>query len=270
MNMTEARNPEIQHPDSPKWSVSEALAVWLASVLLILVVPSLFLLPYLHLAAAPAADTDQLLEFAQNDPTAILVQLAGILPAHLITLLIAWLVVTRFFRFDFRSSLGWQSGGFRWWHYAAILSGFFVVATGVGYYFPEQDNELLRILKSSREAVFILAAIATLTAPIVEEVVYRGLIYSAFQARFGVAASFLFTTLLFAVVHIPQYYPSFSTIFLLTLLSIILTLIRIRTGNLLPCIILHFLFNGLQSALLIIEPYMKDEASIETIAAFIK
>jgi hypothetical protein len=32
-------------------------------------------------------------------------------------------------------------------------------------------------------------------------------------------------------------------------------MIRVISGNLLPCIILHTLFNALQSALLILEPY---------------
>ncbi|MBK9216314.1 MAG: CPBP family intramembrane metalloprotease [Chloracidobacterium sp.] len=64
---------------------------------------------------------------------------------------------------------------------------------------------------------------------------------------------------MFALVHVPQYLPSYSTIFLLTLLSVTLTWVRVRTSNLLPCIILHTAFNGLQSALLIAEPYFKPE-----------
>jgi len=36
-----------------------------------------------------------------------------------------------------------------------------------------------------------------------------------------------------------------------------LTSIRVWSGNLLPCIILHTLFNGLQSIILILEPYLK-------------
>ena len=115
----------------------------------------------------------------------------------------------------------------------------------------------MRILRSSRSAVYIVAFVATFTAPFVEEVVYRGVLYSAFQRTMGVPTAFLLVTFLFAVVHVPQYYPSYSTIFLLGLLSLILTSIRVKTGNLLPCIILHTVFNGLQSILLIIEPLTK-------------
>ncbi len=183
--------------------------------------------------------------------------MAAIIPAHILTLVLAWLVVTRGRRYAVRDTVGLEQGGFRWWHYLLILGGFFVVAAVVGWFFPEQENELIRILRSSRAAVYIVAFLATFTAPIAEEIVYRGILYSAFQRTFGVTTAFLLVTFLFALVHVPQYYPSFSTIFLLTLLSVILTLIRVRSGNLLPSIILHTVFNGFQSVLLIIEPYLQ-------------
>jgi membrane protease YdiL (CAAX protease family) len=105
--------------------------------------------------------------------------------------------------------------------------------------------------------VYIVAFVATFTAPFVEEVVYRGVLYSAFQRWLGVPGALIITTFLFALVHVPQYWPSYSTIFLLTLLSLILTTIRVKTGNLLPCIIFHTIFNGLQSISLIAEPMAK-------------
>ena len=243
-------------PNNPPWGILEAVGVWIASILFILVIPTLFLLPYLATLKLPITDNEQLIEFAKTDPTSVFLQIFAIIPAHILTILIAWLVVTRIRKFSFRNTLGWESGEFRWWHYCIILGGFFVIAAVVGNYFPEQENDLVRILKSSRSAVYIVAFVATFTAPFVEEVVYRGVLYSAFQRTMGVPAAFLMVTFLFAVVHVPQYYPSYSTIFLLVILSLILTSIRVKTNNLLPCIILHTLFNGLQSVLLILEPFM--------------
>ncbi len=124
----------------------------------------------------------------------------------------------------------------------------------VGNYFPEKENDLIRILQSSRTAVYIVAIMATFTAPLVEEVVYRGVLYSAFQRTFGIPAAFVLVTALFAIVHVPQYYPSYSTLFLLTVLSLTLTAIRVKSNNLLPCVILHTLFNGIQSVFLILRP----------------
>ena len=141
-----------------------------------------------------------------------------------------------------------------WWHYAVILVAFFVFAAIIGNYFPEKENDLIRILQSSQSAVYLVAIVATFTAPLVEEVIYRGVLYSAFQRAFGIPAAFALVTGLFALVHVPQYYPSFSTIFLLTVLSMTLTAIRVVSNNLLPCVILHTLFNGIQSIFLILRP----------------
>lgn len=196
-----------------------------------------------------------LVDFATNDPTAILLQVIAIIPAHVFTLLAAWLVVTKMRKYSFRQTLGWGSGGFKWWYYIAILLVFFAFAAVVGTYFPPQDTQLDRILKSSRAVVFVVAFMATFTAPMVEEVVYRGVLYSAFQRKFGIPISVFLVTAVFAAVHVPQYMESLPTIFILVILSLILTVIRAKTNNLLPCIILHTIFNGLQSTALILEPY---------------
>ncbi len=249
--------PRAPTPNDPPWGVWAAIGAWVASIFFILFVPSIFLLPYLGLHQPPITETDQIIEFAKTDPTSIFLQIAAIIPAHLLTILVAWLIVTRGRKFSFRNTLGWRSGGFAWWHYCVILGGFIAIANLVSAFFPEQENDLMRMLQSSRSAVYIVAIVATFTAPFVEEVIYRGILYSAFQRLLGIPTAFLLVTFLFAVVHVRQYYPSYSTIFLLALLSLTLTAIRVKTGNLLPCIILHTLFNGLQSVFLILEPYIK-------------
>ena len=246
-----------------------ALGVWLASVAFILFIPAFFLIPYIASQGTPLSDSQAIIEFAKSDQTAVFLQILAIIPAHILTLLVAWLVISRGRKFSFRDTLGWEKGGFKWWHYVAILVGFFVIAAIVGSAFPEQDNDLLRILKSSRSAVYIVAFVATFTAPAVEEIVYRGILYSAFERLGGVTVAFVLVTLLFALVHVPQYYPSYSTIFLLTLLSVVLTLVRVKSNNLLPCIILHTLFNGFQSVMLILEPYIQKEATPEQAAAIL-
>ena len=244
-------------PNDPPWNSWVAVGVWFASVGFILVIPSLILLPYLASVEPPLLQNAELLmSFAQSDPIAILLQIVGILPAHLLTLLLAWLIVTRMRRYSFKGVLGWDAGGVRWWHYLIFLGGFFVVAAVVSAISPEQENDLIRMLKSSRMAVYAVAFVATFTAPIVEEVVYRGILYSAFQRAMGAPLAFMLVTFLFAIVHVPQYWPSYSTIFLLSLLSLSLTFIRVKSGNLWPCIVLHTIFNGLQSLFLLLEPLM--------------
>ncbi len=260
---TESRTGTIvPTPNDPPWNSPIAFGTWIISVLLIVLLPTLFLLPYAMTLKPPIVASEALVEFAKTDPTAILLQILSIFPAHILTLVFAWIVVTRGRKYSFRKMLGWESGGISWWYYPVILFAFLAIAAAVSSISPEQDNDLLRILRSSRSAVYLVAFLATFTAPIVEEIVYRGVLYSAFQRSIGVPAAFCLVTFLFALVHVPQYYPSYSTIFLLVLLSVSLTALRVKSKNLLPCIILHTLFNGFQSFILIIEPFLaKPETS---------
>jgi len=258
---TELSSATVVGPNNPPWGSGLAFAVWIASVLLMIFIPALFLFPYLFSKMGGGFDQSQLGELATKDPVAVWIQVAAVFPVHLLTLLISWYVVTNFRKFSFRETLGWHSGGVRGWQYVVILVGFFAIMVTVGMLVPEQENDLLRMLKSSKWALYTVAVLAVFTAPLVEEVIYRGILYSAFQRSLGTVTAVGLVTFLFALVHVPQYWPSYSTIFLLTLLSLILTLLRVYSGNLLPCIILHTLFNAFQSALLLAEPHLNVPAS---------
>lgn len=251
-------------PNDPPWSPLTAFLFWVASVLAIVIFPAMLLFPYIISTFADPQDSLAAAEFAKSDPTAILLQIIGIAPAHLATIVIGWFIVTGGGKRPFFATLGWRSGGIRWWHYLIIMGSFFVIAAMVQTVFPEQEHELIRMLKSSRSAVIALAILAAFSAPLVEEVIYRGVLFSAFQKKYGMPVAFTLVTLLFAVVHVPQYLPSFSTIFLLTLLSVTLTFLRVYSGNLLPAFILHTVFNGLQAALLVAEPYITKLAETVT------
>lgn len=266
----EPEAPPAIGPSNPPWGSVEAVGIWLASVFFILFVPALFLLPYLATRTPPIIDNAQMVEFAKSDPTSIVLQIIGIVPAHLLTLLVAWASVTRMRKFSFRQTLGWETGDIRWWHYLIILGVFFAIAAVVNIFVPEQENDLIKMLQSSKYAVYLIAIIAVATAPLIEEVIYRGVLYSAFQRTLGVPAAFLLVTCMFALVHVPQYWPSFSTIGLLGLLSVVLTAIRVKTRNLLPCIILHTIFNGIQSILLVVSENVGQTDTPEPVNALLR
>lgn len=253
-------------PDNPHWSWLTASGVWVASILF-LALPSIFVVFYAAAKKVDFRNTEALKDFLLNDSSAILLQIILVLPAHALTLALAWVVVTKFKKYSFRETLGWGWGGFRVWYIAVILAVFFLLAAGLTALFGEQDNELMRILRSSRSAVYIVAFLATFTAPIVEEVVYRGIIYSAFYKAFGVTVAVVTASALFAGVHFLQYNGDATALIMICLLSLTLTLIRARTKNLLPCIVLHTVFNGIQSLILILQPYLNTANTEESRAA---
>jgi membrane protease YdiL (CAAX protease family) len=249
-------------PDNPHWSWLTALGVWLASIVF-LVLPSLFVLFYAAAKQIDIRNAEALKDFLLNDPTAILIQIILVIPAHLFTLGLAWFIVTRFNEFSFREALGWKWGGFKIWHNIIILVVFFLLAAGLTALIGEQDNELMRILRSSRSAVYVVAFLATFSAPIVEEVIYRGIIYSAFYKAFGLVTAVIVASTLFAGVHFLQYSGDIAALIMICLLSLVLTFIRVRTKNLLPCIVFHTVFNGIQSILLILQPYINSGNTTE-------
>ncbi|MGC2235366.1 MAG: type II CAAX endopeptidase family protein [Pyrinomonadaceae bacterium] len=239
-------------PDNPPWSSPAAVGVWVLSILAILFFPVIFLAPYI---LSNGLDS---VESLSTNPTAIFLQVISVIPAHIFTLVLAWFVVTKFNKFSFKETLGWNWGASRWWNLSLILIGFFIAAGVVNYFLPEQENDLLRILRSSRSTVYAVAFLATFTAPIVEEVIYRGILYSALQRSIGIKGAIAIVTILFAGVHFLQYWGSPGTILLICLLSLTLTMIRVWTNNLLPCIVMHMCFNGIQSIFLILEPYLEN------------
>lgn len=252
----EEPRPPAYSPNNPPWGVGGAIGVLALSFVLMVVVQLLFLIPY---AIWRGIKLDALGQFALSDPGAIFMQVVSIIPAHLLTLAVAWLVVTRVGKYPFLKMLGWDwGGGLTFWRavgFAALLYG---AGWCILYFSGPTDNALERLVRSSRAAALATAVAATFTAPLIEELVFRGLLYSSLRRLAGDAWAVTVVFLLFALIHVPQYWPSYGVIATILLLSFTLTMVRARTGRLLPCFVIHLLFNGVQSVLIVLEPYLKD------------
>jgi uncharacterized protein len=242
-------------PDNPPWGLLEALGLLVLSFVLMIVASLAFLIPYVvyRKVQLPA-----FAEFAIKDPGAIFVQIVSIIPAHLLTLGLAWLIVTRAGKYPFFKTLGWQWGqGFTLWRCIWLAVALLLVGLGIVWLTGPTDNALERLIQSSRGAALATAFAASITAPLVEEIVFRGVLYSALRRLVGVAGAVAVVLLVFAVIHVPQYWPSYGVIFTILLLSVVLTLIRARTGQLLPCFVIHFVFNTIQAILIVLNPYIE-------------
>lgn len=245
-------------PNNPPWNSGVAFGFWLVSVFFIAVVPMILLFPYFLKQNVNFSDKERLKELTTNDPNTIIIGIVGTLIAHVLTLILGWLIVTKIRKYPFFKTLGWEWGGFKIWHAVALFLGVFALAGILSNVLGVQDNEMQKILRSSRTAALLVAFLATFTAPIVEELVYRGVLYSAFQRTFNKTTAVIFVTIIFSSVHVLQYYPNFSVLISITLLSLIITLIRAKTDNLLPCFVFHTLINGIQSIAIVFAPYLPE------------
>jgi uncharacterized protein len=87
--------------------------------------------------------------------------------------------------------------------------------------------------------VLAFTAVA-LIGPVVEELIFRGLLTAAFRGRFGALRTAVITSLLFAVAHfIPRVMPA------VFLLGLALAFVYERIGSTVPGVLIHCLYNGI-------------------------
>lgn len=244
----------------PWLEVVKAVVVWIVSVLLLVFVPVIIALPYMIYkimsSGAPSA------EAIQSDKTLLFLSVLGILPTHLLTLAVTWMIVSEGGRRPF-----WKTIGFEWPEgtnkklatilYVALALGLLGLAYLATTLYGGEKTQLDLLIESSLPTRFATAFVALATAPLVEEVIYRGVLYPAVEKATNAVIAVVVVSLLFAGVHVVQYYNNISVIIAITVLSFTLTISRAVTGKMLPAFIIHLVFNGIQSIFLALAPFVE-------------
>ena len=231
--------------------VGKAFLVWVVNVVALFVLQLVGAVLYL---VAGAYWTGQRPPFELNAPLA-LVTLGATLIAHVITLALCWFVVTGTGTRPFWQTLGWKwHHQFKSIHAVALALLMLVVALVLERVLPHGKTDFERLLELGFSVRIFIVVLAVGTAPFVEEIVYRGLIYTAIEKARGWKTAVTLVTLLFATVHVPQYWGSPAAIVAILSLSLVLTLLRAFTGQLLPCVATHFVFNSVQAVVLLASP----------------
>jgi membrane protease YdiL (CAAX protease family) len=244
------------NPENPPWGVLWALIIWFLSFAAIALVPILCVQPYVsHRYRGGPAPTQEIL---LADKTFVFLFVLGWVPAHLLTLALIWAVATRLGKYSLKEVFGLSwSPNFRLGKSVGVAILLFVMAWLIAALFGAHKTDLDQILESSRAAALTLAFIAVATAPLVEELIYRGLLYSAMQRVIGRWFAVIVVSSMFAGLHVYQYRQNIGAILSISLLSLVLTTIRARTGRLLPSVVIHLVFNGIQSLIIVLEPYLR-------------
>ncbi len=206
----------------------------------------------------------------QLTPGLALVSLAGTMVAHLATLAFCWWVVTSGGVIPFFATLGWRwHHQFKWVHAVALAFAMLLLGFAFERWLPNGETDFERLLQLSYSVRVAVALLAVLSAPLVEEVVYRGVLYSAVAEAKGWRVAVSVVTILFALVHAPQYWGSPAAIAAIVSLSLVLTLLRAATGQLLPCVAAHFIFNGVQAIILLVSPPGRPETTTAAVVCAI-
>ncbi len=232
------------------WGAGTGLLTWGMSVALLLGTQLIAMFIYVGVQMSRTGSVPKGL---QIDWLLAILSIAATIPAHLLTLVFCWFVVTGRGQRPFWQSMGWGwHPQFKWVHAAALAALMMGVAILFAKILPHQETDLEKILKLGTSVRVLTALLAVLSAPLVEEVVYRGVLYPGLARNWGPVAGVAGATLLFALVHVPQYRESWAALSTILLLSFVLTVLRAATGSILPGIATHFFFNGVQAVSLLL------------------
>ena len=131
------------------------------------------------------------------------------------------------------------------WLFAAwvtfiVFSGIWAAALGI-----QENDDLPQELGAddSSTALFFVAVLVCVAAPIAEELFFRGFCFTALRRWIGVAGGAIATGVIFGLIHAGSADPVFLVP--LGVFGLLLCLLYHRTGSLLPCMVLHALNNSL-------------------------
>jgi membrane protease YdiL (CAAX protease family) len=239
------------------FNLAKAFLLWVASIILLVGVQLIFTLPYFIYLWSTSGPPS--VEALANDKIVAFLSIVAVAPSHLLTLGLIWLVVT-----EGRTKPFWKTVGFDWPENTRPglvvltcvgLAVFLLAVGGVATHFWGGNKTQLDLLVESSFASRVATAfVAFFTAPLIEELIYRGVLYSAVEKTLGTVMAFLVVALLFAGVHVFQYKDNIAVIAVITVLSITLTLVRAYSGRVLPSFLIHLVFNGIQSVYIVLSP----------------
>lgn len=247
----------IPDPDNPSWSALAGIGVWFASiaalVLASLLGAALYILIYKMQGGVFPNDPDEMSKVLSEvlmRPTSILIQIIFTILGHVLTIAMCWAVATGLGKRSLKESIGWN-----WDEPSMMKKVGIVILTVVAsialfqvtpLFLPDsKKTPFSDMLQASQSVRYVVAFLAVFTAPLVEEFVYRGLLYSPLKRALGTVGAVSIATILFALVHVPQYWGAWASLVGLLLLSLGLTVVRATTKSILPCVAIHTVFNAI-------------------------
>jgi CAAX protease family protein len=110
-------------------------------------------------------------------------------------------------------------------------------------FFPEQKSFPLEKMFDSPASAYAVAAFAILVAPFMEELLFRGVLFAFFEKHGGLKFAIVSTALLFAGLHIPEYWGAWNHVILILVVGVIFSMVRGLTGSVTPSFVMHLAYN---------------------------
>jgi hypothetical protein len=140
----------------------------------------------------------------------------------------------------------------RWREFTSISKGLLVVigvelaiaAMVTSAFFPAEDTPIAERLDTPTEIV-VFAVFGVLFAPIIEELLFRGFLFRVLEDTAGALFAVPLTAMMFGSLHILQLLGNWPAIILIVVVGSILSVLRWKTGSLVPSVIVHTTYNSI-------------------------
>ncbi len=155
-----------------------------------------------------------------------------------------YLLVVIHYREPFWSSLGWRRPNIG----QALAAVFGGVGLAVAVRFippvlPDTQTFPLERLFVSPAASYAVGGFAILLAPMMEELIFRGLLFVILERRVGLRFAVAVTAVLFAGLHVPEYWHAWNHVLMIFVVGMVFSLARGISGSLAPSVFLHMTYN---------------------------
>jgi membrane protease YdiL (CAAX protease family) len=222
-----------------RWALPDALLVWLAG----------FVASIVGLVIALAM-TGTALEDVADDPTvsgiAAMVQFAGMFGA-------LWLVSRAKGRGSLAADFGLRLERRDWPYLPAgvgLFVGLAILALPLAGLSDDEQTIVEQMREASGVALLLLAFAAVVAAPVVEELLFRGLLLRALVRRTRPATAVAWNGALFGAVHLTDA-GALRSLPVFVGLGVVSSVVALRTGRTGPSILLHAGFNAVTTAYLV-------------------
>jgi membrane protease YdiL (CAAX protease family) len=126
-----------------------------------------------------------------------------------------------------------------WVAVAATVVYSFVANEALAYFYPASQDWVT--IPQGIPAILVFFAIATISAPLTEELIFRGWLFTALRDKLKLAPSLVITSGVFALAH---WEPTHLYALVVFPVGLALGFIRERTGSLKASISFHAFYNG--------------------------
>jgi uncharacterized protein len=171
-----------------------------------------------------------------------------------------YLLVAIKYQQPFWRALGWRKPNLRQGLGYLLGGGVMMVAIRLAPpLLPDSGSFPLEQLFSSPAAAYAVGAFAILIAPLMEEVIFRGVLFAIFERRAGLGFAVLSTAMLFAGLHAPEYWRAWNHLLMIMFVGLVLSAARGITGSLASSVLLHVGYNtGMMASLFFATHYFQN------------